>query len=83
MEKALAGSRFAGLSWEDILQGYFGRELVGRKAQKQKEKEERERFFAEIIETAPGSGQSVVRTGPGGKGGRLSAADEALSRAAG
>lgn len=59
MEKALAGSRFAGLSWEDILQGYFGRELVGRKAQKQKEKEERERFFAEIIETAPGSPGSL------------------------
>lgn len=59
MEKALAGSRFAGLSWEDILQGYFGRELVGRKAQRQKEKEERERFFAEIIETAPGSPGSL------------------------
>ena len=59
MEKALAGSRFAGLSWEDILQGYFGRELVGRKAQRQKEKEERERFFAEIIETAPESPGSL------------------------
>ncbi len=59
MEKALAGSRFAGLSWEDILQGYFGRELVGRKVQKQKEKEERERFFAEIIETAPESPGSL------------------------
>lgn len=59
MEKALAGSRFAGLSWEDILQGYFGGELVGRKAQRQKEKEERERFFAEIIETAPGSPGSL------------------------
>ena len=59
MEKALAGSRFAGLSWEDILQGYFGRELVGRKEQKRQENEERERFFAEIMETAPESPGSL------------------------
>lgn len=59
MEKALAHSRFAGLSWEEILQGYFGRELVGRKALKQKEKEERERFFAEIIEAVPESPGSL------------------------
>lgn len=53
MEKALAGSRFAGFRWEDILQGYFGKELVGRKEQKQQENAERERFFAEIIREAP------------------------------
>lgn len=53
MEKALAGSRFAGLQWEDILREYLGEELTGRKEQKQQEKARRERFFAEIIETAP------------------------------
>lgn len=59
MEKALADSRFAGLSWEEILRGYFGRELVGRKEQKQKDKEERERFFEEIIEAVPESPGSL------------------------
>ena len=28
MEKALAGSRFADLSWEEILRGYFGEEMT-------------------------------------------------------
>lgn len=59
MEKALESSRFAGLRWEDILQNYFGEELVGRKEQKQQENAERERFFAQIMETAPGSPGSL------------------------
>lgn len=59
MEKALEDSRFAGLRWEDILQGYFGEELVGRKEQKQRENTERERFFTEIIMTAPKSPGSM------------------------
>lgn len=59
MEKALESSRFAGLRWEDILQNYFGEELVGRKEQKQQENAERERFFAQIMETAPRSPGSL------------------------
>lgn len=55
MEKALEDSRFAGLKWEDILRSYFGEELMGKKEQKQQENAERERFFAQIIETAPES----------------------------
>jgi len=53
MEKALAGSRFAALKWEDILRGYFGKELVGRKELKQQENAEREHFFTEIRGEAP------------------------------
>ena len=59
MEKALENSRFAGLRWEDILQGYFGEELVGRKEQKQRENAEREQFFTAITMTAPGSPGSL------------------------
>lgn len=59
MEKALADSRFAGLSWEEILQGYFGEELVGRKERKLQQDAERERYFAEIIETIPESPGSL------------------------
>lgn len=58
MEKALAGSRFADLAWEDILREYFGGELTGRKERKQQEDAERERYFDGIIGTAsesPGS----------------------------
>ncbi len=53
MEKALEASRFAGLRWEDILEGYFGEELVGRKEQRQQENAEREGFFARIMEIDP------------------------------
>ncbi|MCI9324494.1 MAG: DUF2399 domain-containing protein [Lachnospiraceae bacterium] len=55
MEKALAGSRFADLSWEEILRGYFGEEMTGRKERKQQENAEREGFFTDIMGTAPRS----------------------------
>lgn len=59
MEKALERSRFAGLRWEDILQSYVGEDLVGRKEQRQQEDAERERFFADIIDTVPESPGSL------------------------
>lgn len=71
MEKALEGSRFAALKWEDILQGYFGEELRSRRELKQQESAERERFFGEIIENAPGTpgglwlGQVLAEKGEG------------------
>lgn len=53
MEKALETSRFAGLRWEDILEGYFGEELVGKKEQRQQENAEREEFFDGIMAIDP------------------------------
>ncbi len=49
MEKALANSKFAGLSWENILQSYFHEEFVGKKQQRVNELLERECFFQELI----------------------------------
>lgn len=59
MEKALAGSRFADLSWEDILREYLGEELTDRKEQKRREDMAREHFFADITGTAPESPGSL------------------------
>lgn len=58
MEKALADSRFAALGWEEILQRYFGEELISRKAQKSLEEAKRLRFFSDIAaHTAEGPGR--------------------------
>lgn len=53
MEKALAGSKFSELRWEDILQNYFQEKLIDKKQQKQKELQEKEAFFQEIFEMIP------------------------------
>lgn len=53
MEKALGNSRFSGLSWEKILQGYFQKELVGKKEQRLQEDMRRDRFYAGILDAAP------------------------------
>lgn len=50
LEKALAGSRFGPLAWEEILQAYFGEALVSKSQQRQREQSEREAFFSEILE---------------------------------
>lgn len=47
---ALADSRFAALTWEEILQAYFGRPLVSKSRQKQQELSKKEAFFGEILE---------------------------------
>ena len=45
MEKALFSSRFAGISWEEILEAYFGQPLEVTKEQKIQADKEREAFF--------------------------------------
>ena len=50
LEKSLASSRFAGLSWEDILEGYLGGPLQVRKELKEQEEQRRESFFRKIME---------------------------------
>lgn len=47
MEKSLKQSRFASLSWEEILTAYFKEPLVIKKQEKEKELEERNSFFEE------------------------------------
>lgn len=50
MEKALSSSRFAGISWEDILEAYFGQPLEVTKEQKIQADKEREAFFRDFLE---------------------------------
>ena len=47
---SLASSRFAGLSWEEILEGYLGGPLQARKELKEQEEQRRENFFQEMLE---------------------------------
>lgn len=49
LEKALADSRFSTLTWEEILQAYFGKALVSKSQQRQLEQSEREAFFFRIL----------------------------------
>ena len=51
MEKALSSCRYAGLTWEKILEAYFGEPLTIKKEQRRREKEERECFFDEILKS--------------------------------
>jgi len=53
MTKALENSRFSGLKWETVLQGYFQEELVGKKEQRLQESILREQFFERIIAADP------------------------------
>lgn len=70
MEKALGSSRFAGLSWEEILEGYFGEPLVARKDLKQQKERTREMFFRAILdECAENRGKAWLETVLSGHGG--------------
>ena len=55
MEKALEGSRFSGLRWEVVLQGYFQEELLGKKEQRRQEEARKEQFFTGITASCPGN----------------------------
>jgi len=59
MSKALENSRFSGLRWEAVLQGYFQEELVGKKEQRLQESILRERFFEELTAADPDNPGSV------------------------
>lgn len=54
LQKALDGSRFSGLSWEEILRDYYGRELVIKKEAKQDELLKKQNYFNEIAENYAG-----------------------------
>lgn len=48
-EKCLAGSRFSGISLEELLQMYFGSTLTGKKEERQKEIDQRKDFFETLL----------------------------------
>ncbi len=48
LEKALQSSRYRGLTWEEILEAYFGETLEANWIQSQREEEERQQFFQKI-----------------------------------
>ena len=49
MEKALEGSRFGGLAWEDILCCYFERTLETKIEKKNRERRQKDTFFEELL----------------------------------
>lgn len=50
MERCLASSKFAGLTWKLILETYFGESLQAKKELELTEAKRREDYFAEILE---------------------------------
>ena len=59
MEKALASSRFSDLSWEEILETYFGEKLTVKKEAKRQQEKKKEAFFSDILNNSPdGPGKS-------------------------
>ena len=55
LEKALQSSRYRGLTWEEILEAYFGETLEANRIQSQREEEERQQFFQKIRDDFQGS----------------------------
>lgn len=53
MEKCLASSRFSALTWEEILEAYFGERLLIRKEAENAQREEREQYFTESVKALP------------------------------
>lgn len=58
MDKALKSSRFDSLSWEEILEGYYGETLIGKKERKRIEAEKCGEYFQKILENS--TGESAV-----------------------
>lgn len=52
LEKTLRSSRFAALSWEEILEAYYGEPLVGKQEQKLLAARRCEQYFEEILENS-------------------------------
>lgn len=50
LERALADSRFAALSWDEILCAYFGGPFIGKKEQREREESDPNDFFAQYAD---------------------------------
>ena len=63
MKKCLESSKFAGLTWELILETYFGEPLQVKKEIELAESKRREDYFAEILESiSDESGREWLRS---------------------
>ncbi|MEE1526972.1 MAG: TIGR02679 domain-containing protein [Blautia sp.] len=51
----LSTSKFAGISLEELLKSYFGRELVIKKEERKKENEKKDLFFKHILDECEGN----------------------------
>ncbi len=56
LDRALKESRFAPLSWDEILKAYFDDPLIGKKEQKEKEETERQVFFSQYADPSGDAG---------------------------
>lgn len=52
LTKALAESRFAGLTWEAVWEAYFGEPLTGKREREQRREMEKQAFFDRILSLA-------------------------------
>ena len=50
LERTVADSRFAALSWDEILCTYFGGPFIGKKEQREREESDRNDFFAQYAD---------------------------------
>lgn len=50
MEKALLKTRFSGVSFEEILHGYFPEELISKRQQEEKRRNQAQQHFAQMVE---------------------------------
>lgn len=63
LNKALVGSRYAGLEWETIIEHFFGQPLYAKKELAQKAADQKANYFTQIIEETGSAkaGQWLVR----------------------
>lgn len=54
-QTCLSTSKFAGISLEELLKSYFGRELVIKKEERKKENEKKDLFFKHILDECEGN----------------------------
>lgn len=54
-EACLSTSKFAGISLEELLKSYFGRELVIKREERKKENEKKDLFFHHILDECEGN----------------------------
>lgn len=60
LDRALTESKFASLSWEEILKAYFDDPLIGKKEQRKKEESERNSFFSQYADPTGNAGQRFL-----------------------
>lgn len=57
MQKALEGSKFSSLTWEEILEAYYKKPLIANKDREEEKRSERELFFDNVLLSAGARGK--------------------------